>query len=62
MKDYHISRSSTIILNLRLHGGVHESRNFGGFVSYNDVVQGKGSKLVDLPQYKSRPYIVEQME
>ena len=62
MKDYHIFRSPAINLNMTLHGGAHESKNLGGFVSYNDVVQGKGSKLVDLPQYKPRPYIVEQME
>ena len=62
MRDHHISQNSTILLNLRLHGGAPRSRNLGGYVFNMDVVQGNGSKIVDLPQYNQIPYVVEQMK
>lgn len=62
LQNYCISRSPTISLNPRLGGGAQGSKNLGGSISYNDVVQGKGSKPLDPPQYNPRPYIVEQMK
>lgn len=62
MKEYHISRNSTIILNLRLSGGIQWPKNPNGVASIKDVVQGNAFNLVDELQFNIGHYILEQMQ
>lgn len=62
MRDHCISRNSSIILNLRLHGGASGPRNPGDPISYTDSAQMKGSNIVELPDYNPGHYIAEQMK